>query len=491
MFTICIGFAILMTMVSIPIWKYSTKSISFRLNQPIAVLQRQMSFFESIGSPKFISAPMVDQSSLPWRLFVRKHGADLAFSQMMHGKNFINDRKYRRDCIDWDDYQHVHGNATAEQEAKLLDQPLIAQFAGDNPSVLVEAGRFIHHDVAAIDLNLGCPQKIAKKGNYGSYLLPNVALVSDILQTLVTKLDCPVTAKVRVLPDVEETLRLCKIIEDCGVSMLTVHGRTVAQSKLFTGSANWDIIRLIKDSMSIPVVANGGVGCRNDALECLEYTGADAVMSSEALLENPKLFSEEGDYLFRHDFVRAQLATVKEFLELVNSYPLPRPINQVIRGHLFKMLHRFVNAPLQKDVQRQLATGDFMQMQTVVFILEERLRSVGFDTARAEEQGLITRTGYYMRHRDERAQSRVLSLPKHQRWQRKDVSVGSGFSGGTASSVTSLDTHSDRLEAHPSQKQAELKQRLLLKHGGSRLISTTSPAALQQNLSQQANHINS
>ena len=238
---------------------------------PKLTLQRSLSlsmsgtFYESIGSPKFISAPMVDQSNLAWRLLVRENGADLAFSQMMHARNFMTDKNYRSDCVDWDDYTHSGGIQEAER-AKKLDGPLIVQLAGDDPHVLVEAGKYLHHDVAAIDLNLGCPQKIAKKGNYGAYLLPDKALIVKLLSAMVQNLDCPITAKVRCLSTDKETLDLCKAIEDCGVSMITVHGRTVDSNKLFVTPANWDIIRQVKNSLSIPVIANGGIACRDDAI---------------------------------------------------------------------------------------------------------------------------------------------------------------------------------------------------------------------------------
>lgn len=223
------------------------------------------SFFESIGSPKFISAPMVDQSNLAWRLLVKENGADLAFSQMMHARNFMNDKNYRSDCIDWDDYTHKGGKSESDK-ARELDKPLIVQLAGDDPDVLVTAGKFIHHDVAAIDLNLGCPQKIAKKGNYGAYLLPDKALIVKLLSSMVKGLDCPITAKIRCLSTDEETLDLVKAIENCGVSMITIHGRTVDSNKLFVGPVDWEVIRKAKSIVSIPVIANGGISCRDDAL---------------------------------------------------------------------------------------------------------------------------------------------------------------------------------------------------------------------------------
>lgn len=196
-------------------------------------------FYESIGRPRFISAPMVDQSSLSWRVLVKRHGADLAFSQMMHGRNFLNDRKYRSECIDWDDYTHVSGSVDKELEAQQCDRPIIVQFAGNDPNILVNAGKLIHKNVNAIDLNLGCPQKIAKRGNYGAYLLSNEKVIIECLSAMVANLDCPITAKVRKLENDEDTIRLCRKIEECGVQMLTIHGRTVSSSKLFTGPCDW------------------------------------------------------------------------------------------------------------------------------------------------------------------------------------------------------------------------------------------------------------
>ncbi|KAJ1389974.1 dihydrouridine synthase-domain-containing protein, partial [Ochromonadaceae sp. CCMP2298] len=279
-----------------------------------------------------------------------------------------------------------------EAQGKTWDSPLIVQLAGDCPETLVAAGQYVHKDVTAVDLNCGCPQRIAKRGNYGAYLLPQTDLLISCLSALVKNLDCPVTVKIRVLPTERETLDLVRRIEDTGVSMLTVHGRLVSQSKLFTGPANWDIIRKIKDTLTIPVVANGGIGCYADALECLRITGADAVMSSEALLENPKLFSESGDEAFRLEFCRAQIGTTSLYAPLFSC---------VMRGHLFKMLFRFLQADANRDLQKLLSEGSYRQMVGVVALLEERLRGVDFDTERAVERGLCTPagTGYYMRHR--------------------------------------------------------------------------------------------
>jgi tRNA-dihydrouridine synthase 1 len=294
----------------------------------------------------------------------------------------------------------------------MLDQYQIAQLAGDDPDTLVTAGRLIQQDVIAIDLNLGCPQKIAKKGHYGAYLLPDTKLVVSLLTSMVQNLEVPITAKLRCLPTDYETLKLVEAVEKCGVSMITLHGRTAESSKLFTGPVNWDIIKQAKSAVSVPLIANGGISCKADAERCLELTGCDGVMSSEGLLENPKLFSEEGDELFRNDYVKAQLATASEYLEIVESYPHPRPFEAIVRGHLFKFLYRMVAAPKNRDLQAMLATGSYEEMSGVVAALKERMSEVGFDTQLAYERDLLGPTTWYMRHRDERATNRVLALPK-------------------------------------------------------------------------------
>lgn len=141
-------------------------------------------------------------------------------------------------------------------------------------------------------------------------------------------------------------------------------------------------------------------------------TGADGVMSSEGLLGNPKMFSEEGDRMFREDFARSQLQTADDFLRILQSHKLPRPLFQVVRSHLFKMLYRFSDAPKNADLRMQLANGDFEMMKNVVVQLHERMSAINYDTALGEELGMIGKTDWYFRHRDEKAQQRINSIPR-------------------------------------------------------------------------------
>lgn len=359
-------------------------------------------FWQDLGAPKFISAPMVDQSNLAWRLLVRQNGVDVAFTQMVHSKNFVRDKTYRKNIADWIDYRASNGSLESEKWAESLDRPLIVQLAGDNPDFLAETAKAIEaHGVTAIDLNLGCPQNIAKRGHYGAYLLPERELIVKCLSSMVAATSIPITAKIRKLPDEEETLRLVQAIENCGVSMLTVHGRLVTQNKQFTGQVDWGIIRKIKQTVGIPVVANGGIETLEQAMNCLEETGANAVMSSEGLLQNPKLFSVEGDRLFRENILRSQLSSAKEYLRLLRLYPHPHPLETVVRGHLFKILFRLLSAPKNFDVRQTLATSSFEGMVKAVEDLDLRVKNIDYDMQYAIEHEMVAplSANWYHRHR--------------------------------------------------------------------------------------------
>ena len=423
-------------------------------------------FKETLGSPKFVCAPMVDQSELAFRLMVKRNGVDLAYTQMMHARNFCRDRTYQRECIDWHDYGYkpygVHSETGPDDSAELVDKNLIVQLAGDDPDILTKAGRLVQDDknVVAVDLNLGCPQKIAKRGNYGAYLLQDTDRVVMLLKHMVNTLDLPVTAKIRRLATDEDTIDLCQRLEKVGVSMLTVHGRTVEQSKLFTGPCDWGVIKQVKEAVGIPVIANGGVSCRQDALDCLQFTGADSVMSSEGLLENPKLFSIEGDKAFRTSFVSTQLNTVREYLDSVRSYKPPKPLYQVVRSHLFKMLFRFMDARENRDLCIRMGKGDMEDMEYVIDALNERFSGIiGSEEEVVDlvDKGLLGPSQWYYRHRDERAERRIHSLPRKY----------PNFTGANAYMTLKVSSNqgSGMLvpEEDPREKQRLLKESLLAK----------------------------
>eukprot|EP00931_Biecheleriopsis_adriatica_P048187 TRINITY_DN27840_c0_g1_i1.p1 TRINITY_DN27840_c0_g1~~TRINITY_DN27840_c0_g1_i1.p1 ORF type:complete len:472 (+),score=97.01 TRINITY_DN27840_c0_g1_i1:47-1462(+) len=299
------------------------------------------SFFDRIGRPKCIVAPMVDQSEVPFRLLTRRYGANLCYTPMVNANQFVRCQSYREDVL----------NSPAE------DRPLIVQFAGHDPETLLQAAKHVEHMCDAVDLNLGCPQGIARRGRYGAFLLEEEDLVVDIVRTLSSNLSVPVTCKIRLFrDDLPRTLQLCQRLQEAGCAMLTVHGRTRYQNKDTTGSCDFRGIAAVKAALQIPVIANGGLATFCDIDDILATTGADGVMSSEAVLENPALFCNnldaDGMYIDQDRLAREYLDLAD--LHLAESGGSKKKCPSCVKAHLFKLLH----AGLRQHTDLRARLGD-------------------------------------------------------------------------------------------------------------------------------------
>lgn len=236
---------------------------------------------------------------------------------------------------------------------------------------------------------------------YGAYLLQDTKLSLHIISRMTKEIDCPISVKVRIFDDPKATLEFAQAAEECGIQMITVHGRTIHEKKQFVKEANWSVIQQIKASLSIPVVANGGIGCHSDIHRCLKETGVDAVMSSEALLENPKLFCPDGDRAFRFNFIQSQIATVHEYLALLQRYPQPYMHTPVVKAHLFKMLYRFLAAPKNHDLRQLLGQcNDVPKMATIVREIQERTKEYEGKDSEAVMDGFLHDKTWYERYHD-------------------------------------------------------------------------------------------
>ncbi len=220
-----------------------------------------------------------------------------------------------------------HGGAAA-------DRPLVVQFCGNDPQVLLRAAKHVEHFADGVDLNLGCPQGIARRGHYGAFLLEHTQLLHDIVATLHQHLNIPVSVKIRRLATDAATIGLVRVLEEAGAALVTVHGRTRHQMKDAVGECDWELIRLVKQNARVPVFANGGIDVWEDVQRCLAVTGVEGVMSSEALLGWPALFS--GDVV-KQDW-RGAGRMAREYLELVAH--VDGSDVSMIRAHLFKMLYQ-------------------------------------------------------------------------------------------------------------------------------------------------------
>ncbi|KAL2074950.1 hypothetical protein VTL71DRAFT_8730 [Oculimacula yallundae] len=263
-------------------------------------------FYESIGSPKFVLAPMVDQSEFAWRMLSRSFiplssQRDLvAYTPMLHARMFNETPKFRDSH-----FQPTRGSlATSTPPSPLpplfldgnpsIDRPLFVQFCANNPSELLSAAKYVAPFCDAVDLNLGCPQGIARKGRYGAFLQEDQELIYELINTLHKELDVPVTAKIRILESKEKTLEYARKVLSAGASILTVHGRTRDMKGHKTGLADWSVLRFLREQLPAETVlfANGNVLRKEDIDQCLKATGADAVMSAEGNLYDPAIFSE-------------------------------------------------------------------------------------------------------------------------------------------------------------------------------------------------------
>eukprot|EP01031_Cornospumella_fuschlensis_P041422 gene41422-50542_t len=282
-------------------------------------------FWRKIGSPKLVVAPMVDNSELAYRELTRRYGAQLVYTQMFNSNIFIQSKVVRKQLF-----------VTCAS-----DRPLIVQFAGHDPQTMLGAAKYVEDHCDAVDINLGCPQGIAKRGRYGAFLMEELDLLHEIVSTMVKGLTVPVTCKTRIYHDYDKSIKLLETLANAGASALTVHGRTREEKGHRVREANWLMIRRIKEHFSqrkppIPIIANGGVETYEDALRCLEITGADAVMSSEAILENPALFSGS----LQNAPVRDVIDLTEEYLALCKQHPVFHV--KIIRSHVIKMLYRYI-----------------------------------------------------------------------------------------------------------------------------------------------------
>ncbi len=248
---------------------------------------------------RVVLAPMAGVCNSAFRRIIKEMGAGLIYAEMVSDKAITYENKKTIDMLYMTDFE----------------RPIAQQIFGSDKESFVVASKFIcdtmHPDI--IDINMGCPvPKVAVHAQAGSALLKDIPKIKEIVKSVVETVNVPVTVKIRSGWDNNHinAVEVAKAVEEAGASAICVHPRTRSQG--YSGKADWNIIKEVKNAVKIPVIGNGDITSKEDAKRMLEETGCDAIMIGRGVLGNPWLVKE-----------------VVEYIENGNIVPKPTPKERV------------------------------------------------------------------------------------------------------------------------------------------------------------------
>lgn len=298
----------------------------------------------SIKTPAIL-APMAGVTDLPFRTICKRMGASLVYTEFVSADGIIRENLKTLKMLEFNEFE----------------RPIGIQIFGDNPKVVSESAKFLYDNYSPdiIDINFGCPvPKVTKKGA-GSAALKDLSLMDEMVKEVVKKVpNIPITVKMRAGWDSNNIIveKAGPLLENAGIQAITLHARTSKQ--LYKGSADWSLIRNLKESVGIPVIGNGDVKSVEDFNNMLSLTGCDAIMIGRGALGSPWIFKDIDNYINKKKSEEITLdkiiRTCISHIELLETYKSNTACVNLSKKHINYYLKNFKNSSIyRKSIMRQ------------------------------------------------------------------------------------------------------------------------------------------